>query len=110
MICPSCEQILTKPRNHSTTYTSSYYCMSCKEEHIVWENISPDDYAVEWERYRILCHTKTNTAEVQKIYMDIESDTSITYRWYTLLELPAIPKNLTEETVETKIKLYLLFS
>lgn len=95
---------------HTATFTSSHYCMSCKEEHIVWESISPGDYVVEWDRYRIYCNTKNNTAQIQRIYMDIESDTSIMYRWYTVLELPTIPDNLNEETVEAKIKLYLLFS
>lgn len=95
---------------HTATSITSYYCMSCKEEHIVWESISPGDYVVEWKRYRIYCSTKDNTAQLQRIYMDIESDTSISYKWYTVLELPSIPKNLNEDTVEAKIKLYLLFS
>jgi len=110
MICPSCAKEIGRPKMHTATFTCSYYCMSCKEEHIVWESITPGDYVVEWDRYRIYCNTKDNTAKLQKIYMDIESDTSIMYRWYTVLELPNIPENLTQDTAEEKIKLYLLFS
>lgn len=110
MICPTCGESIGMPKMHTATFTTSHYCMPCKEEHIVWENIAAGDYVVEWGKYRIYCNTKDNTAQIQKIYMDIESDTSIMYRWHTLLELPSIPENLSEETVESKIKLYLLFS
>ena len=101
MICPYCDKPIS---------TLGRYCMTCKETYIVWEEISPGDRVFEWNRYRIYCDTKNNRAKVQKIYMDIESDTSITYRWYTIIELPTIPDNLSEETIEAKIKLYLLFS
>lgn len=101
MICPYCD----KPIGNL-----SRYCMTCKETYIVWEEINPGDYVFEWGKYRIYCDNKNNCAKVQKIYMDIESDTSIMYRWYTVIELPTIPDNLSEETIESKIKLYLLFS
>lgn len=110
MICPYCEYTFGTPRKHNERFTSSYYCMKCREEYIIWESINPDDYVVECGKYRIYCDTKNNRAQIQKVYMDIESDTSIMWRWGTILELPSIPDNLTEETIEEKLKLYLLFS
>lgn len=107
MICPHCGKPIG---SHNTRFTTTYNCAPCREEYIVWEEIVPEDYVVEWGKYRIYCDTKANRAKIQRIYMDIESDTSITYRWYTVLELPTIPDNLNEKTVEAKIKLYLLFS
>lgn len=101
MICPNCQLPLGNLKR---------YCMKCKSDFVVWEEIHPGDKVWEWDRYRIYCDTKNNCARIQKVYMDIESDTSITYRWYTVLELPSIPDNLNEETIEAKIKLYLLFS
>lgn len=101
MICPHCEIPIGN---------LSRQCMKCKTDYIVWEEIRPGDYVFEWSRYRIYCDAANNRAKIQRIYMDIESDTSITYRWYTVLELPTIPDNLSEETIESKIKLYLLFS
>jgi len=101
MICPDCRIPIGNLDRR---------CMKCKTDYIVWEEINPGDRVFEWDRYRIYCDTKNNRAKVQKIYMDIESDTSITYRWYTVIELPTIPDNLSEETIEAKIKLYLLFS
>ena len=102
MICPNCSQI--------TIGIFSKRCMKCKTDYIVWEEIKPGDYVFEWNRYRIYCDVTNNCAKIQRIYMDIESDTSITYRWYTVIELPTIPDNLSEETIEAKIKTYLLFS
>lgn len=110
MICPSCQKELGSPKKHAETFTRRHYCMNCKEEHIVWEDIKPGDYVVEWNRYRIYCDVANNRSMVQRIYMDIESDTSIMYRWYTILELPSIPQNLNAENIERKIKTILLFS
>ena len=110
MICPTCRKEICKPKMHTATFTSSHFCLNCKEEHVVWENIKVGDYAVEWNKYRIYCDTHNNRSMVQEVYMDIESDTSIMYRWYTILELPAIPTNLTAETIERKLKTILLFS
>ena len=101
MICPNCQLPLGNLKR---------YCMKCKAGFLVWEEIHPGDTVLEWDRYRIYCDNKNKRARIQKVYMDIESDTSITYRWYTVLELPTIPDNLNEETIEAKIKLYLLFS
>ena len=110
MICPVCEKEMGLQKDQNTTFTAAYYCQSCREEHIVWENIKQGDYVVDHGRYRFYCDTTNNRAQIQKIYMDIESDTSIAYRWYTVLELPSIPQNLNKNTVEQKLKLYLLFS
>ncbi len=110
MICPYCEIEIHLPQINKQQFTSSYYCNSCRDEFIVWESIKPGDYAVQWQKYRIYCDNKNNCAQLQRIYMDIESDTSIMWRWYNVLELPSIPQNLNEETIEQKIKMYLLFS
>lgn len=101
MMCPYCQIPIGNLTRH---------CMKCNEKYIVWEEIKSGDYVFEWGRYRIYCDAESNRAKIQKIQMDIESDTSILYRWYTVLELPVIPDNLSEETVEAKIKTYLLFS
>lgn len=101
MICPDCKIPIGN---------LSRQCMKCKTDYIVWEEINPGDRVFEWDRYRIYCDIKNNRAKVQRIYMDIQSDTSIMYRWYTVIDLPTIPDNLSEETIEAKIKLYLLFS
>jgi hypothetical protein len=84
--------------------------MNCQAEHIVWEEVKHGDYVVQFKNYRFYCDTTNNKCQIQKIYMDLESDTSIVYRWGTILELNAIPHNLTPENVEEKLKLILLFS
>jgi hypothetical protein len=109
MICYSCQEPFPKQGN-STPFTRTYYCPKCKEEMITWDEVKKDDYVFEVGRYRIYCDTGTQTSRIQRIYMDIESDTSIMYRWATILELPTIPSNLTEENAEQKLKMYLLFS
>lgn len=109
MICPHCQKeigMAQKPGN----FVATYYCQSCRVEIYVWESIKPGEYVIDHGRFRFHCDPKNNRSSLQKIYMDIESDTSISYRWYTILELPSIPRNLTKENIEQKIKLYLLFS
>ncbi len=110
MICPSCQEEISPPKIHKVAFTSSHYCKMCKEEHIVWESVKPGHYAAQWGKYRLYCEPDNNRCLLQQIYFDIESDTSIMYRWHTILELSAIPQNLSEETVEDKIKTILLFS
>lgn len=84
--------------------------MQCRSEHIVWEDIPQDGYAVQSKDWRICCDVENKKAQLRRLYMDIESDTSICYRWYTVLPFPTIPANLNEETIEKKIRFYLLFS
>lgn len=111
MICPNCQKEIHPPQEVThKQFTSSYYCTPCKERAIVWEGIEQGNKAYQCGRLRIHCDYKTNTAQVQRLYMDIESDTSIVYRWGTLLELSSIPANLSVDNIEEKIKLYLLFS
>lgn len=110
MICPSCNKELHPAQEISTQFTSSYYCMPCKEEFIVWEGVRVGSKAYQWKNYRIYCDHESKTADLQQLYMDIESDTSILYRWFTILNLPKIPDNLSKDNIEEKIKLYLLFS
>jgi hypothetical protein len=110
MICPSCEKELHPPQFCESRFTSTYHCAPCRAEFNVWEGIKHGDEAYQWRQYRIYCDYQSGHSMVQRIYMDIETDTSITYRWYTVLELPAIPKNLSAETIERKIKTILLFS
>lgn len=110
MICPSCNRELYGPQVQTAEFTSSYYCTPCKEEFIVWEGIRWGCKAFQWKGYRIYCDYPNKTADLQQLYMDIESDTSIMYRWATILNLPKIPENLSTENIEEKIKLYLLFS
>jgi hypothetical protein len=109
VICPNCQKEIG-PVQEPGTYVSMYYCQSCRTEIPVWETIHPGDQVLDHGRYRFYIDNKNNRARIEKIYMDIETDTSICYRWYTLLELPSIPENLTKDNVEEKIKLYLLFS
>lgn len=114
MICPNCELNLdsqhSKDRSHMNAFTSTYYCPKCKEEFIVWGGMKPGHYAIEKGRYRLYCIPETNKCEVQKVYMDIESDTSIMYRWYSILEIDAIPQGITDENFDEKVKLMLVFS
>ena len=110
MICPDCGVELSKPRTHSTRFTASYYCNKCRAEHIVWEDIMQDGYAVQSRDWRICCDVENKKAYLRQLYMDIESDTSICYRWATVLGFPVIPPNLNENTIVDKIKFYLLFS
>lgn len=110
MICPDCGKELHPPRIHTTTFTASYYCSQCRQDHIVWEGVKNKDYVVQHRDWRFYCDEENNKSSIQRMYMDIESDTSICYRWYTVLELPVIPENLTVENVQEKLKLYLLFS
>lgn len=110
MNCISCKKELHPPRICREPFTSSYYCSSCREEFIVWEGVKQGDKAIQWQHFRIYCDHKNNCAQLQQLYMDIESDTSIMYRWATILNLPKIPQNLDETNIESKIKLYLLFS
>lgn len=110
MICPVCQVHLFGPRKHSERYSTSMYCKSCRMESIIGEYVKPGDYVVESGRYRFYCNPSTNKASIQRLYMDIESDTSIMYRWYDVVQLPSIPENLTEQTVDDKLRIYLLFS
>lgn len=110
MICPTCEREIGRQKDQDTTFTVAYYCQHCREEHIVWDNVKKGDYTIDFKRWRFYIDTQNNRARIEKVYMDIESDTSISYRWYTVLELPTIPQNLTNDNVEEKLKLYLLFS
>lgn len=110
MICPTCEKEIGLQKDQNTTFTAAYYCQHCREEHIVWENIKPGDQVIDFQRYRFYIDNANKRARIEKVYMDIETDTSICYRWYTVLELPSIPQNLTKDNVEEKLKLYLLFS
>ena len=110
MICPTCSRELHPPQEIIAQFTSSYYCTPCREEFIVWESVKVGNKAFQWNRYRIYCDYTNNTADLQQLYMDIESDTSILYRWATVITLPKIPDNLSVENIEEKIKLYLLFS
>lgn len=110
MICPSCQKEIHPPQEITAQFTSSYYCKACRDEAIVWEGIRPGNKAFQWKGFRIYCDYENKTADLQQLYMDIETDTSILYRWATILNLPKIPDNLSKETVEEKIKLYLLFS
>lgn len=110
MICPICSANLAGPRQHSERFSTAYYCNSCHSESIIDENVKQGDYVVETGRYRFYCRPKTNTATIQELYMDIETDTSIIYRWYDVVQLPSIPNNLSEQTVDSKLKMYLLFS
>lgn len=112
MICYVCETKIDngqQPGCYNPVYTI-YNCPKCKEEMIVHEDIKKGDQAFQHQRYRIYCDNKNNRSKIQRLVMDIESDTSITYGWYTILELPSIPQNLNEETVEQKLKTILLFS
>lgn len=110
MICPSCGKELHPPQIQSAQFTSSYYCLPCKEEFIVWESVRIGNKAYQWKNYRIYCDYENKTADLQQLYMDIESDTSILYRWATIVTLPKIPDNLSVDNIAEKIKLYLLFS
>ena len=110
MICPNCKKELHPPQEVIEQFTSAYYCTPYKEQFIVWEGIRRGNKAYQWNGYRIYCDYENKTADLQQLYMDIESDTSIMYRWATILNLPKIPNNLSAETVADKIKLYLLFS
>lgn len=110
MICPDCAEELSKPRKHNIRFTSSYYCKRCKAEHIVWEDVMPGDYVIQNRDWRFYCNVEHNGCHIQRMYMEIESDTSICYRWTTVLSLHSIPQNLDESNVEEKLKLYLLFS
>jgi len=110
MICPECQRKILPQKDRDGTYSTAYYCQHCRHEHFVLDKVNPGDTTVEFERYRFYIDNTNNRARIEKIYMDIETDTSITYRWYTVLELPSIPQNLNEETVEQKLKLYILFS
>lgn len=110
MICPDCGQEISKPRNHSTRFTASYYCMQCRHEHIVWEDIKEGDYVIQSKDWRFYCDKENNRSRIRRLYMDIESDTSICYRWANVLELPVIPDNLSVDTFDQKLKMYLLFS
>lgn len=110
MICPNCQKEIHPARELNSQLTSAYYCPSCREEAIVWEGIKLGDKAFQWNRYRIYCDHQNNSAQLQQLYMDIESDTSIMYRWATVLEFPKIPNNLSKDNIEEKIKMYLLFS
>lgn len=109
MNCPYCARDILLVKEQET-YASVYYCQNCRTELTVISDIKDDDQAFEWKQYRILCNTKSNRAHIQKLYMDILSDTSIIFRWYTVVELPNIPQNLTKDTIEQKLKMYLLFS
>lgn len=110
MICPDCGKELAPPRQHTITFTSSYYCSHCRQDHIVWEDVKRGAYVIQSKDWRFYCDEEKNTSIVQRLYMDIESDTSICYRWADVLKLPAIPENLSVENVAEKLKLYLLFS
>lgn len=110
MICPDCGIEISPPREHQERFSTAYYCKSCRTESIVDENVRPGNKAFQWNKYRIVCDYASNAADLQTIYMDIESDTSIIYRWYTIVTLGAIPQNLSIDNVEDKIKMYLLFS
>lgn len=114
MICPNCELNLdsqhSKDRCQMNGFTSTYYCPKCKEEFIVWGGLRIGCYAIEKGRYRLYCDPENNTCEVQKVYMDIESDTSIMYRWYPIVKLDAIPQNVTDENFDEKIKTLIIFS
>jgi hypothetical protein len=108
MICPGCNKDLTQPAARTFPGSiSTYYC--CNEEYLLWDEVLPGCYVIEHGPHRMLCDPNQNTCKIQKVYMDIESDTSIMYRWYTILELNAIPQ-VTQENFEEKIKTYLLFS
>ena len=109
MKCPNCQAIIGSPRKHSEQFTTSYRCRSCNEESVIWEGVKVGDYVIESGHYRFYCNPSKNEAILQQLYMDIETDTSIIYRWYDLVPLPGIPNNLNEDTVEDKLKLYLLF-
>lgn len=110
MICPTCNKELHPPQEITQQFTSAYYCNPCKEEFIVWDGVRHGNKAYQYKNYRIYCDIENNTADLQQLYFDIESDTSIMYRWFTILNLPKIPDNLSKDTIEDKIKLYLLFS
>ena len=75
----------------------------------MWESVRRGNKAFQWKNYRIYCDYENKTAELQQLYMDIESDTSILYRWAPVVSFP-IPQNLSVDNIEEKIKLYLLFS
>ena len=110
MICFQCRNEIDKPRNSSSYWVSNYYCTICREEFTVWGQIRLGDYVVEHRDYRIYCDMKTNRSAIQRVYVEIEGDGSIMYRWHTILELPVIPQNLNAETIEQKLKTILLFS
>jgi len=110
MICPHCNREILLAKEPDTTYASVYYCQNCRMEHIVVDEIEPGDYVIEHKECRFYIDNKNNRARIEQRYMYVESDTSITFRWYTVLELPSIPQNLNKDTVEEKLKLYLLFS
>ncbi len=110
MICSTCEKDLTLPaaKTYIPGSVSTYYC--CQDEYLVWDEIPRDCYVIERGKYRLLCDPAQNLTKIQQVYMDIESDTSIMYRWYTILELNAIPQGVDQDNLEEKIKTYLLFS
>jgi hypothetical protein len=110
MICPDCGANIHPPREHQERFTTAYYCKSCNQEAIVWESVKPGNKAFQWGMYRIYCDYENNAADLQQLYMDIESDTSVIYRWATIITLGAVPSNLSADNIESKIKLYLLFS
>lgn len=114
MNCPDCGLCLDSQRSkregRSTGSLTTYRCPSCRDEYIVWEDIKIGCYAIEKGKYRLYCDPEHNKCEVQRVGMDIQSDTSIMYRWYPILELDAIPQNVTEENFDDKIKIILVFS
>lgn len=113
MICPSCsKELTTQFRREANVFggVTSYFCAPCKEEALVWEDMKVGCFSLEKGRYRLYCDSASNTCKIQQIYMDIESDTSIMYRWYTVLEINAIPQGITDENFEEKVKMMLVFS
>jgi hypothetical protein len=114
MNCPDCGLCLDNQRSKNRTGAyntiAHYNCPKCRDEYIVWEEMKPGCYAIEKGKYRLYCDPEKNKCEVQRVGMDIQSDTSIMYRWYSILELDAIPQNVTEENFDDKIKTLLIFS
>ena len=114
MNCPDCDLCLDNQRSksHAQMYstTAAYYCSQCRQNLLVWEDMKPGCRAIEKGKYRLYCDPEKNKCEVQKLGMDIQSDTSIMYRWYPILELDAIPQNVTEDNFDDKIKTLLIFS
>lgn len=115
MICPFCKNECPDHKNrerhfNKTLAIENYHCQACNEQFLVWEHIEKGCYAIEHKDFRIYCDPEKNHCQIQKLYMEIESDTSVMYRWYSILEMNAIPQNLTVDTVEENLKTILLFS
>lgn len=112
MICPNC-CFEIKSLNHDPKYLTTIYeysCGSCCEKFVVWSQVRDGCQIFEHKEYRLHCDPRNNKCQIQKMYMEIESDTSIMYRWYDILELNAVPQGLTEENFPDKLRTMLIFS